>query len=91
MSHFSRSARAMIPSRKDVSSLFVQKSSKWMSANTQTLNGREESAPTSPPKGTPNAAPAPAATIPETKPLLLTSNGSTFTTSFISTTNLTAR
>ena len=81
----------MIPSRKDVSSLFVQKSSKWMSENTQTLNGRAEAAPTSPSKGTPSAAPAPAATIPETKPLLLTSNGSTFTTSFISTTNLTAR
>ena len=81
----------MIPSRKDVSSLFVQKSSKWMSENTQTLNGRAEDAPASPPKGAPNAAPAPAATIPETNPLLLTSNGSTFTTSFISTTNLTAR
>ena len=56
----------MIPSRKDVSSLFVQKSSKWMSENTQTLNGRAEDAPASPPKGAPNAAPAAAAAIPET-------------------------
>ncbi len=80
----------MIPSRKDVSSLFVQKSSKWMSENTQTLNGRAEAAPASPPKGAPNAAPA-AATIPETNPLLLTSDSSTFTTSSISTNNPIAR
>ena len=81
----------MIPSRKDVSSLFVQKSSKWMSENTQTLNGRAEDAPVSPPKGTPNAAPAAAATIPDTNPLLFNSNDSIFTTSFISTNTPIAR
>ena len=81
----------MIPSRKDVSSLFVQKSSKWMSEKTQTLNGRAEDAPASPPKGAPNAAPAAAATIPDTNPLLLTSNDSIFITSFISTNTPIAR